>query len=111
MAGPWRRTFFTLCAAQAMAMLAFGMALPFLPLYIQQLGIADPRDAARWAGVMSAAGMVVMATVAPVWGALADRHGRKSMVVRRSEERRVGKECRAGWERCEEAREQGQRQA
>jgi DHA1 family multidrug resistance protein-like MFS transporter len=82
MAGPWRRTFLTLCAAQAMAMLAFGMALPFLPLYIQELGIADPRDAARWAGVMSAAGMVVMATVAPVWGALADRHGRKSMVVR-----------------------------
>src|SRR5262245_19010239 len=82
MAGPWRRTFPTLCVAQAMAMLAFGMALPFLPLYIQQLGIADPRDAARWAGVMSAAGMVVMATVAPLWGALADRHGRKSMVVR-----------------------------
>ena len=31
---------------------------------------------------MSACGMVVMATVAPVWGALADRHGRKAMVVR-----------------------------
>ena len=42
MASPWRRTFVTLCAAQAVAMLAFGMALPFLPLYIQQLGIADP---------------------------------------------------------------------
>jgi DHA1 family multidrug resistance protein-like MFS transporter len=81
-AAPWRRTFLTLCAAQAMAMLAFGMALPFLPLYIQELGIADPREAAAWAGVMSACGMVVMATVAPIWGALADRHGRKAMVVR-----------------------------
>jgi MFS transporter, DHA1 family, multidrug resistance protein len=82
MAVSWRRTFLTLCAAQAMAMLAFGMALPFLPLYVQELGISDPRDAARWAGVMSACGMVVMATVAPIWGTLADRHGRKAMVVR-----------------------------
>jgi DHA1 family multidrug resistance protein-like MFS transporter len=82
MAVTWRRTFITLCAAQAVAMLAFGMALPFLPLYVQELGISDPRDAARWAGVMSACGMVVMATVAPIWGTLADRHGRKAMVVR-----------------------------
>jgi MFS transporter, DHA1 family, multidrug resistance protein len=82
MAVSWRRTFVTLCAAQAMAMLAFGMALPFLPLYVQELGITDPRDAARWAGVTSACGMVVMATLAPIWGTLADRHGRKAMVVR-----------------------------
>ena len=45
MAVSWRRTFVTLCAAQAMAMLAFGMALPFLPLYVQELGITDPRSA------------------------------------------------------------------
>ena len=31
---------------------------------------------------MSACGMVVMATLAPIWGTLADRHGRKAMVVR-----------------------------
>lgn len=68
--------------AQAVAMLAFGMALPFLPLYVQRLGIPDPRDAARWAGVMSACGMVVMAAIAPVWGMIADRHGRKPMVTR-----------------------------
>lgn len=79
---PWRRVFITLCAAQAMAMLGFGMALPFLPLYIQQLGIDDPRDAARWAGVMSGCGMLVMAGMAPVWGSIADRRGRKPMVAR-----------------------------
>ncbi|MBI3971697.1 MAG: hypothetical protein HY332_10455 [Chloroflexi bacterium] len=52
----WRRTFITLCATQTVAMLAFGMALPFLPLYVQRLGIVDPREAARWAGAMSAGG-------------------------------------------------------
>jgi DHA1 family multidrug resistance protein-like MFS transporter len=78
----WRHTFYTLCLTQALAMLAFGMALPFLPLYVQRLGIADPRAAAQWAGAMSAAGALVMAAMAPVWGALADRYGRKPMVAR-----------------------------
>jgi MFS transporter, DHA1 family, multidrug resistance protein len=78
----WRRTFVTLCACQCVAMLAFGMATPFLPLYVQTLGVSDPIDAARWSGLMTAGGMVVMATMAPIWGALADRHGRKPMVTR-----------------------------
>ena len=78
----WKRTFWTLCGVQAAAMLAFGMATPFLPLYVQSLGVPDPRDAARWAGGMWAGGMLVMAAMAPVWGTLADRHGRKSMVTR-----------------------------
>lgn len=78
----WRRTFYTLCVTQAMAMLAFGMALPFLPLFVQRLGIPDPRAAARWAGAMTSGGALVMALLAPVWGELADRYGRKPMVTR-----------------------------
>ncbi len=63
-------------------MVAFGMALPFLPLYVQRLGVVGEGSAAQWAGAMSTAGMLVMAVVAPFWGDLADRHGRKPMVVR-----------------------------
>src|SRR5919204_7049388 len=78
----WRRTFVALCASQTIAMLAFSMALPFLPLYVQRLGVEDPRAAARWAGAMAAGGAVIMAVMAPVWGAIADRYGRKPMVAR-----------------------------
>jgi DHA1 family multidrug resistance protein-like MFS transporter len=85
-AGPgaanWRHTFYALCAVQGVAMLAFGMALPFLPLYVQRLGIADERAAVGWAGLMSSGGMIVMAIMAPIWGSLADRYGRKPMVTR-----------------------------
>lgn len=63
-------------------MLAFGMATPFLPLYVQSLGVDDPRAAVGWAGLMSSSSMIVMATMAPIWGTIADRHGRKSMVTR-----------------------------
>ena len=63
-------------------MLAFGMATPFLPLYVQDLGVTDPRAAVGWAGLMSSSAMIVMAIMAPIWGTIADRHGRKSMVTR-----------------------------
>jgi DHA1 family multidrug resistance protein-like MFS transporter len=79
---PWQRTFATLCIAQFLALLGFGMAQPFLPLYVQRLGVADPAAAARWAGAMTTVGALVMAVLAPLWGALADRHGRKPMVAR-----------------------------
>jgi DHA1 family multidrug resistance protein-like MFS transporter len=78
----WKRTFWTLCGVQCAAMLAFGMATPFLPLYVREMGVTDARDAAKWAGGMSAGGMLVMAAMAPVWGTIADRHGRKPMVTR-----------------------------
>lgn len=63
-------------------MLAFGMSTPFLPLYVRTLGVDDPREAATWAGLMSSGSMIVMALMAPLWGTLADRHGRKPMVTR-----------------------------
>lgn len=78
----WRTAFGALLVAQVISMVAFGMALPFLPLYVHRLGVGDDAGAVRWAGAMSTAGMLVMAVVAPFWGALADRHGRKPMVVR-----------------------------
>jgi DHA1 family multidrug resistance protein-like MFS transporter len=78
----WRRTFYTVCAAQFLAFIAFSLALPFLPLYIQRLGVPDPRAAARWAGAMTSGSGLVMAVLAPVWGSIADRYGRKPMVAR-----------------------------
>ena len=78
----WRAAFSALLVAQITSMVAFGMALPFLPLYVQRLGVDGEGSAAQWAGAMSTAGMLVMAILAPIWGDLADRYGRKPMVVR-----------------------------
>jgi DHA1 family multidrug resistance protein-like MFS transporter len=63
-------------------MLAFGMALPFLPLYVERLGVGSPEAAATWAGAMTSASGLVLALLAPVWGEIADRYGRKPMVAR-----------------------------
>ncbi len=78
----WRRQLGALCAAQVISAVAFSFALPFLPLYIQALGVADAGEAGLWAGASSAGFNVVMASLGPVWGAMADRRGPRLMVGR-----------------------------
>jgi DHA1 family multidrug resistance protein-like MFS transporter len=78
----WRRQLGALWLAQLISAVAFSFALPFLPLYIQTLGVPDAGAAALWAGASSAAFSVVMAALGPYWGSLADRYGPRLMVGR-----------------------------
>lgn len=58
------------------------MVIPFLPLYLQELGIHDPHEVALWAGFIFAANFVTLFVFQPLWGKLADRYGRKVMLLR-----------------------------
>lgn len=78
----WRLDFLTLWIVQFVASAGFMVAGPFVPLYIQELGVSGVREAAVWAGVMGALGGITMAISSPIWGAVADRYGRKPMVAR-----------------------------
>jgi DHA1 family multidrug resistance protein-like MFS transporter len=79
---PWAPTLAVLWVAQMVAELAFSFALPFIPLYIQELGVEDAAQAGLWAGAMAGGFAVVMAVMGPVWGQVADRHGRRLMIQR-----------------------------
>lgn len=63
------------------AFLGLGFALPFLPLFVQELGVSDPGDAAQWAGVLIGVGPLLAGLLAPFWGGLADRHGYKRVAL------------------------------
>ncbi|MBX7184916.1 MAG: MFS transporter [Vicinamibacteria bacterium] len=63
------------------AFLGLGFALPFLPLFVQELGVLDPADAAQWAGVLIGVGPLLAGFLAPFWGGLADRHGYKRIAL------------------------------
>ena len=78
----WKRNFYILWVAQAAAILGFQSVQPFLPYYVQVLGVKDLSEAAVWAGYMGTASGMAMAFSAPFWGAMADRFGRRPMVVR-----------------------------
>ncbi len=56
--------------------------MPFLPLYFQQLGVTDIGQIALWSGLSLGVTPAVTALMAPLWGRLADRVGRKIMIER-----------------------------
>ena len=71
-----------LLVSQLAATAGFMFVMPFMPLYVQQLGVEDAGRAAAWAGLLNTATAVTMATAAPLWGRLADRFGHKPMLLR-----------------------------
>jgi DHA1 family multidrug resistance protein-like MFS transporter len=79
---PWVRTLIILWIAQVISEFAFSFALPFVPLYLQDLGVSDPNRAGLWAGAMSGGFALVMGIMAPIWGIVADRYGRRMMIQR-----------------------------
>src|SRR6267143_853032 len=78
----WRTSLYVTCVAQATAMLAFGFVLPFLPLYLKEIGVSPDSAVVFWSGALVTSTGVSLAIFSPIWGALADRHGRKLMVLR-----------------------------
>jgi DHA1 family multidrug resistance protein-like MFS transporter len=78
----WKRNFHTLWGAQLVAVMGFHAVQPFLAYYVQEFDVESLDEALLWAGYMGSAAGFAMALSSPIWGALADRFGRKSMVVR-----------------------------
>lgn len=60
---------------------SISLVMPFIPLYIEQLGVPS-NHVERYAGLAISITAFAAAIVAPIWGSLADRKGRKIMMIR-----------------------------
>lgn len=78
----WKINLYTLWVTQVIALMSFGFGLPFLPFYIQELGIVDPAQISFYTGLASTIPAATMVISAPIWGLMADRYGRKLMLMR-----------------------------
>lgn len=78
----WRKNLFVLWICQILSLMGFSFALPFTPLYVQEMGITDPETLRLWSGLLMAGSGVSMAIMMPIWGFLSDRLGRKPMTLR-----------------------------
>jgi MFS family permease len=78
----WRRNLAVCVFGSFTTLVSLSMLLPFLPLYVRQLGVESQSAVIQWSGVAFGATFLGTAVTAPIWGRLADRYGRKSMLVR-----------------------------
>jgi MFS family permease len=82
--GPWRRNLAVCMFGSFTTIVAMTLLLPFLPLYVEQLGVKDDAAIVQWSGAAYGATFLSAALVAPLWGRLADLYGRKLMLIRAS---------------------------
>ncbi len=78
----WKRTFYASWIGQFLSITGFMAVLPFMPFFIRELGVTEPGQLRMWSGVISSAAGITLAIFSPIWGVLADRFGRKPMVLR-----------------------------
>ena len=61
--------------------ICYTMIIPFLPVYLLELGV-EQEQLAIWSGLSFSISFFIAAIMAPVWGRLADQHGKKLMAIR-----------------------------
>jgi DHA1 family multidrug resistance protein-like MFS transporter len=79
----WRRNLAIIWVACLLGAAAQTFTNPFMPLFLAtELGMTDPGEIAAWTGTIAFAMGLSLFFASPVWGAVADRYGRKLMLMR-----------------------------
>lgn len=76
----WQRNLFVLWIGSFITAASFSMVVPFLPLFLLQIGVHQQTE--LWSGSLYSVAFLAGAISAPYWGSLADRVGRKPMIIR-----------------------------
>ena len=82
LAAGWQVTLWTMVGVQFVMSISFSITSPIMPLFLPQLGVHSTQAIDLWAGVIASVTSFIGIFTAPIWGSLADRYGRKLMVLR-----------------------------
>src|SRR6202140_3325517 len=83
-AAHWRHTLWAMVGIQFVMTMAFSMLTPIMPLFLPVLGVESESGIDIWAGILNGVTSFIAAFASPLWGTVADRHGRKLMLLRSS---------------------------
>lgn len=78
----WFRTLWLMVAVQFLMGASMTIQSPVIPLFLPRIGVTQPGEVEFWSGVLNAINFLFAAIASPMWGAVADRYGRKVMVIR-----------------------------
>jgi DHA1 family multidrug resistance protein-like MFS transporter len=76
----WKRNLWVLWIGVFFTAASFSMVIPFLPIFLLQIGVHEHTE--LWSGLIFGAAFFAGAIATPFWGNLADKYGRKPMIVR-----------------------------
>lgn len=81
MAYSWKTNLFVLWTGVFFCSTAFTLVVPFLPIFLhEELNVTRHLEA--WSGLIFAVTFLASALIAPYWGSLADKYGRRPMLLR-----------------------------
>ncbi|MEH7545484.1 MFS transporter [Neobacillus vireti] len=76
----WKRNLWVLWVGVFFTAASFSMVIPFLPIFLLQIGVHEHTE--MWAGLLFSSAFFAGALASPFWGRMADKYGRKPMIVR-----------------------------
>ncbi|EJL42903.1 MFS transporter [Brevibacillus agri] len=77
----WKRNLFVLWVGVFFCSTAYSISIPFLPIFLHtSLGVHEHLEA--WSGISFGITFLASALISPYWGSLADKYGRKPMLIR-----------------------------
>ena len=79
---PWRKNRFAVTVSGSLMFFGFTLVMPFLPIYIRELGVESTSRVALWSGLILSISPLLAASSGPIWGRLGDRFGMKLMAER-----------------------------
>jgi len=77
----WRRNLWTLSFAVMLSASSYTMVIPFLPMYLLDIGVSQ-ENVTMWTGVIFSVTFLFSALMAPYWGRSADKSGKRRMIMR-----------------------------
>lgn len=78
----WKKNLWILCIGIFIAQIAFSFAGPFIPMLLLEIGMEE--NVTLWSGILFSVSSLTFALMAPVWGWLSDRYGKRVMLIRSS---------------------------
>ena len=75
------RNVWIITASMTVLAICYTMIIPFLPIYLLELGVPKA-DVALWSGLVFGITFLIAGIMAPIWGKIADNKGKKRMALR-----------------------------
>ncbi|WP_019121816.1 MFS transporter [Brevibacillus massiliensis] len=78
----WKKNAWVLWICNFIVMGSMNMIIPFLPLFLGELGVHNHKELSMWTGMIMSSTFLSAAIMAPIWGSFADKYGQRTNLIR-----------------------------